>query len=503
MPHPDLTRAANEASALAASWSQEEGPGGAIVVFDAEGPRAAMAGGYAVPEHRIPFSPETPSRWASISKQFCASAALLAGFDLGAPLGGLVPGLPEGIGAVPLGRALDMTGGIPDVMETLWLLGQPFTTGLREEELLSFVQRLPGTAGPPGREMTYSNTGWRLAGAAFFARGEAYGDALRRLLLEPLGLPGIAFPADEGVLVPGLATPCWHDGSAWRRGRYGMHFSPSGGLVGSAKDLARWGAALLAGRGAASGLLDALSTPRHFADGSLSSYGLGLMRVALGRVGLVGHGGSLPGIKTHILMAPALGCGVAVIANREDLDPLALAMRVMAAMTGEALPQATSLPAGLYAEEGGEAWAELEGTRICFMGATEPLLRAEEGVRTLPAYLEAALRLGSDGAIEGRIGGVPRRLRPVPANTSLDPGLIGTWRDARFDAKLEVTPDGMVRLPGSPLPDVSAIRPLPEGRALADRRHGPWRQRPLLMLERDGALRLLSHRSRVLRFHRA
>ncbi len=268
MPAPDPGRAAAAADAIAASWCEAGGPGGAIVVFDGDGPRGEAAGGLAVPEHAIPFTADTPSRWASISKQFCAATVLHAGFDLDQELGGLVPRLPEAIGAVLLGRALDMTGGIPDVMDTLWLLGLPFTTGLREEELLAFVRRLPGAAGPPGREMTYSNTGWRLAGAAFAARGEPYGEALRRSLLRPLGLGGVAFPADEGALLPGLATPCWHDGAAWQCGRYGLHFSPSGGLAGSARDLARWGAALLAGRGPAAGLLDELSAPRAFADGS-------------------------------------------------------------------------------------------------------------------------------------------------------------------------------------------------------------------------------------------
>lgn len=503
MSRPDLNLAAAEAGAITEPWSKEGGPGGAIVIFDADGPRREAAGGLAVPEHGVPFSADTPSRWASISKQFCAATALLAGLDLDRELGRFVRGLPDGIAAVPLGRALDMTGGIPDVMETLWLLGLPFTAGLREEELLDFVRRLPGVAGPAGREMTYSNTGWRLAGAAFAERGDEYGGALRQSLLLPLDLEGIHFPSDEGVLLPGLATPCWHDGTAWRRGRYGLHFSPSGGLAGSARDLARWGAALLAGRGAAQGLLAALSAPRAFADGTSSSYGLGLMRVALGDFALVGHGGSLPGIKTHLLMAPALGCGIALIANREDLDPLALAMRVMAAMTGRTLPKAASLPAGLYAEEAGEAWAEVEGTSLSFMNATEPLFEAADSVRTRPAYLEAALNQGGNGALEGRIGGVRRRLLPVPAGTPLEQGLVGSWREPVFGATLEVSAAGMARLPGSALHDTSPLRPLPGGRAIADRRHGPWRQRPMLMLEADGGLRLVTHRSRVLRFRRA
>ncbi|HEY8613126.1 MAG TPA: serine hydrolase domain-containing protein [Roseomonas sp.] len=503
MTQADLSHGATMAAAIADAWSREGGPGGAIALFDMNGPGGTVAGGFASLEHGIPFTPRTPSRWASISKQFCAATALLAGFDLKSSLGALVPGLPGMLATVPLEHALDMTGAIPDLMETLWLLGLPYTTSLSEAELLDLCRRLPGTGGPPGAEMAYSNTGWRLVAAAFAARGaESYGQALRRLVLEPLDLGEIAFPEDEATPVPGLATPYWRDGEAWHRGRYGMHFSPSGGLAGSVEALARWGSALLAGKGPAAGMLARLSAPRPFPDGLESFYRLGLSTVELGGLPLVGHGGSLPGVKTQILMAPGLGCGVALLSNREDTDPLWLALRVMAAATGRPLPQAAALPPGRYAESRGEAWAEVEGGTISFMGVTDRLFASGEGVRTLPAYLQATLRMASDGAIEGRIGGVARRLLPVPETTILDPALHGTWWNDAFGVSLEVRADGTARLPGIHPRDTCALRPLPDGRAVADRWHGPWRARPLLWLQPDGSLRLVSHRSRVLAFRR-
>ena len=502
MTHADLTHAADEARSICAAWEAEGGPGGALVLFDATGPREAAAGGLASLEHGRPFAATTPARWASISKQFCAATALLAGFRLEDRLAGLVPGLPSAIGALPLARALDMTGAIPDLMETLWLLGLPFTASLSEADLLDLCRRLPGTGGTPGEEMAYSNTGWRLVAAAFAARGgETYGQALHRLLLAPLGLHAVAFPEDEATVLPGLATPYWRDGETWRRGRYGLHFSPSGGLVGTAEDLARWGAALLAGRGPAAGMLDRLGAPRPFPDGEGSFYRLGLSAQRLGALELIGHGGSLPGVKTHLLMAPAVGLGVALVSNREDTDPLWLAMRVLAAASGEPLPRPATLPPGLYAEEGSEAWAEVRDGQITFMGVTDRLFADGEGVRTLPAYLEARLRARPDGALEGRVGGARRQLRRVEA-VPLDPALAGTWRNEAFGATLVVAPDGTAVLPGIHPREACALRPLPGARAIASRHHGPWGLRPLLWLQPDDTLRLLAHRSRVLVFHR-
>ncbi|MFC7554373.1 serine hydrolase domain-containing protein [Pseudoroseomonas wenyumeiae] len=253
-----------------------------------------------------------------MSKHFLAATALLEELPLEAPLGVLLEGLPAAIGAVPLGRALDMTAALPDMMEVLWQQGVPYTAGLNAAEILGVARRLPGLNAAPGTEMAYSNTGWRLAQSVFPAqRGVAYAEALRRRLLAPLDLP-IRFPEDETEAVPGLATGYWWDGASWRRGRYGMHFSASGGLTGSAAALARWLVALMTGQGPLSGVLEQLAAPRFFMDGAESVYGLGLVRSRLGNEELLGHGGSLPGYRNHFLLAPQRGLGVVVLTNREE-----------------------------------------------------------------------------------------------------------------------------------------------------------------------------------------
>ena len=86
-------------------------------------------------------------------------------------------------------------------------------------------------------------------------------------------------------------------------------FSGSGGLAGTPGDLARWLAALLADAPPLRGVLAALTAPRKLADrGRVSFYGLGLARMQLGQEELIGHGGSLPGYKNHVLLAPAARC---------------------------------------------------------------------------------------------------------------------------------------------------------------------------------------------------
>ncbi len=489
------------AQAVAAEWS--DGPGGAFVLFDKDGIRASACGGQASLEHGIAFTPDTPSRYASISKHFLAATLLLEGIDLEAPLHALIPGLHPALGGVTLSRTLDMTGGLPDMMEVLWQQGVPFTATLSAKEIDATLRRLSATCAVPGTEMAYSNTGWRLGQTVLQAqRGLYYAVALRRCLLDPLGL-SIAFPYDEAEPVGGLATGYWRDGKTWRRGRYGLHFSPSGGLAGSAADLACWAGALMRGHGPLEGMLERLLAPRHFADGTPSAYRLGLVETHLGTTRLAGHGGSLPGYRNHLLMAPEFGVGVILLLNRDE-DPLMPALRVMAALVGEAaLLPALDSPSGLFAAEDGPAWAELSPGAIEFMGARETLLATGDGrLRSVPSALEVDLLVTPD-AIAGRIGGVERRLARVPDGLALDPGLVGLWREEQFGVDLSINPDGSARWPwaGGVGRDVT-LTPLPGARALASLTHAMWGHRPCLWLRPDGALQLASHRARVLRFRK-
>ena len=100
------------------------------------------------------------------------------------------------------------------------------------------------------------------------------------------------------------------------------------------------------------------------------------------------------------------------------------------------------------------------------------------------------------------IGGMTRRLLPVPAETAFDERLVGRWRD-RLGVEIAIRSDGTASWPwAGTIGRETKLTPLPGGRALVDLAHGPWRHRPCLWLQPDGSLRLAGHRSRILHFHR-
>lgn len=499
----DWSRGRAEALAIAAEWSGEDAPGGAIVLFDTRGIREHASGGLASIEHGLPFTPDSTNRFASISKHMLAVLLLQNGVSLDTTLSGLLPGLPDAIGDVTLGCALDMTGALPDMMEVFWQRGIPYTAGLSAEEIFAAAQRFPSLNAEPGTEMAYSNTGWRLAQRMLEARlGIPYAAALERLMAE-FSLP-IRFPHDESEIVPGLATGYWRDGANWRRGRYGFHFSASGGITGSPAALAGWASALMAGRGSLAGILARLTAPRRFKDGCDSVYRLGLVCSALGDTDLVGHGGSLPGYRNHFLMAPAQGIGVVVLTNREE-DALWPALRVIAALLGENLPAKPEVaPTGLYAAPDGPFWAEMTPGAISFMGGYERLVAdGTKGLRSLPAYLDIRLKQVDSDTLDGEIGGVQRRLIRVPLDTKLDSRLTGRWRERVFGTEIDIRSNSTARMAWVGDAGIESIlTPLPGGRALADLSHGPWRYRPCLVLQSDGTLRMSGPRARILHFDR-
>lgn len=104
-------------------WRQD-GPGGAVIGFDLDGIRFGLSGGVENLSTGAPFTPDSIIRYASVTKHaFCT--LVLSDPDLirlDDRLGVHLPELQEPLASVTVGRALDMSGGLPDTREALSLL---------------------------------------------------------------------------------------------------------------------------------------------------------------------------------------------------------------------------------------------------------------------------------------------------------------------------------------------------------------------------------------------
>jgi hypothetical protein len=199
-----------------------------------------------------------------------------------------------------------------------------------------------------------------------------------------------------------------------------------------------------------------------------------------------------------------------VLSNREDTDAAGVARAVLAGLTGAALPSPATdlLPNGLFVTDQGPFWIEHDAGKLTFLGAVADLFAAEDGwAVSASAHYPIRLRADANGinsAIEGEIGHVARRFHKVAPDATLTAAWEGTWHCAAHDAHFAIARDGdawrMISGTG-PLHASHKLLPLDAHRALASRTDGPWRQRACLWLEPDGtAIRMISHRSRMLRF---
>ncbi|TPW27879.1 beta-lactamase family protein [Martelella alba] len=495
----DWNAAEKAARGFSAGWGADE-PGGAVIVFDASGPRVITAGGLESLSTRAPFTEESVVRYASVTKHAFA-ALVLAHRDVIAledPLWRHLPELQPPLSDVTVGQALDMTGGLPDVRECLTLLGLSVFTETKSGPLLEFLFRMSRLNFPAGAEISYSNTGYRLVEAALERRGIFFRDYIRdegKALGVRLDAPDVWNDPVDG-LVPGY----WYDGKGWQLSAAGLHISASGSMTGSVTALARWVGALMMGAGGHAGLFDQLAKSRHFADGRETGYGLGIRQVALGSRMLYGHGGSHPGYKSHFLVDRSSNTGIVVVANREDVNAYKIALETMAALTGEALPVISDeLPDGIYVTETGPWWLEVKKSALTYLD-NEDTLYADEGgvVSTRSPTSPALLRRDGDDII-GVIGHAERRFRPA-VNDGVPKALSGRYLSPE-GAMLEIDGDAVIMGVG-PVRQRMALTSLGKGRFLFTLVDGPWTKRILLHRLGENRLELVLSRARMIEYRR-
>jgi CubicO group peptidase (beta-lactamase class C family) len=151
----------------------------------------------------------------------------------------------------------------------------------------------------PGRYFSYSNPGYWLAGALIErAAGMPFEEAVRELVLDPLGMERTGFAPTEPYVPNDMPYP---------RAR-----RPSGGLYSCAEDVLRFGTHLRD-----SGSLGEMQTPQ-IEVGPDGDYGLGLGIVrGRGRLTLE-HGGAVPGIRTQLLVVPETNAVFVLLTNSDS-----------------------------------------------------------------------------------------------------------------------------------------------------------------------------------------
>lgn len=491
------------AAQLLAGWQTQGQPGGAIILFDKDTPHATVCAGMADLARGDPFTADSVVRYASITKHIFAALALNAtdnALQLDERLGNLLPELQGQLAEVTVGQALDMTSGLPDIRQTLGLLGISVNTVSEAQPVLEFIYGLTRLNYPAGSQITYTNTGYRLVEAALKAKGYSFNALVQQHLAHPLDVQ-LQAPENWFEVVPGLAPGYWHTERGWQQTSAGLHLSASGSLTGSANALTRWLQCLLANTGPGKGVLAQLSSPRQLSQGQVSRYGLGLAQTPLGSQTLLGHGGSHSGYKTYFLLSPDRQAGALLVANREDCDSFAIILQVMAALLGEPLPQrSTAVPDGIYVTQAEPYWLEVKDGNVAYLGSDEPLYQSDDGY-AVSLCAHRPMRLKWTGqSVEGEVCHVARRFLPVASETGCLRQVQGVWSHPQHRTSFEIR-GNKVSIGVGPARQSGTLSSLGDGRILVESNDGPSLNRFCLYF-RGYHVDLIANRSRILTFKR-
>ncbi len=332
---------------LLATWIEEtmayQGiPGMAIgVVYDQE-LLWAQGFGYADLEKKIPMTPQTLCRIASITKTFTATALMQlveAGkLRLDDPVRQYLPWFelknkfPDAP-PITIRQLLTHTAGLPGEAAFPYWSDHQFPT--REQ----IIATLPNQEliFPPDYRYRYSNLGLALAGEVVTAAsGVSYQQYIEENILNPLGMSNtfVVLPPSQRNR---LATSYDYRQPDGRRNK--LNFPESNGLIPAAnitsnvEDLAKYLSAHLSDGVKGHPILSIYSLREmhrvHWLDADWQGgRGLGFYVRKRGERTLVGHGGWVAGYKSHIVFCHNEKIGVIVLCNCADAVPTHFAYRI-------------------------------------------------------------------------------------------------------------------------------------------------------------------------------
>jgi CubicO group peptidase (beta-lactamase class C family) len=293
-----------------------------------------QAFGLADLEARIPATPATNYRLASLTKQFTAMAIMILAargrlsYDAG--LHDFLPDFPAYGRSITLRHLLHHTSGLPDYEA---LISAGTTTPLTDRQVLALLAAQRRTYFTPGSRFRYSNSGY----------------ALLALVVEVVaGVPFAAFLDRNIFQLLGMRdTVAYESGrSTVSRRAYGYHSTPAGfvrrdqsltsavlgdgGIYSSTADLYHWDQALNGARLASRQALREAFTPGVWIKQDRLGYGFGWFCETYRGRPTVWHYGSTTGFRTAIERFPEQQFTVIVLRNYDEPDGQEMAAHTLA-----------------------------------------------------------------------------------------------------------------------------------------------------------------------------
>jgi len=332
--------------AIFASLKSSKAPGAAVLVVRNGQP--VFRRGYGVTDLRTrhPIAAKTNFRLASFTKQFTATCIMLLARDgklrYDDHLTDFFPEFPAYGKSITVRNLLNHTSGLPDY-EDILMKQFPDTPEekipqILDAGVLKLLEQQTGGKFAPGSKWEYSNSGYAvLAMIVEKVSGKSFGQFLQERIFTPLKITNtLAYEKGKNE-VPHRAYGHTKVDGVWHE----TDQSPTsavlgdGGIYSSLDDLAKWDRALrdhtlLSEEEMRPALAPVQPSdgPPKSAEGKPISYGFGWFLDPYQGHKRMSHDGNTIGFRTTIQRFPDDQLTVIVLANRADLDPQSLALKV-------------------------------------------------------------------------------------------------------------------------------------------------------------------------------
>jgi CubicO group peptidase (beta-lactamase class C family) len=339
---PQAAGAAPQATAACdAVLKRAVGPGGpgaaAIVVKDG---KVVYRGAYGLAdvELKTPLGTDSVFRLASVTKQFTSLAIMMlvdqGKIGLQDPIDKYLPGYPMQGHTITVEHLLTHTSGIQSYTDIPGYMATKVQADVSVPQLVDAFKDAPMQFAP-GTRYRYNNSGYVLLGAIIEkVSGQPYASYVANHIFKPLGMTHSYYGTDEPK-VPRLASGHTNGGKPARPLSMTQPYS-AGGLLSTVDDLAKWDAALAAGRLLKPASFQRMWTPYKLVDGTTNGYGYGWQMATLRGQPTMEHGGGIFGFATYVMRVPEDHLYVAVLANTDDppAPPAYIAKRLGAIAMG-------------------------------------------------------------------------------------------------------------------------------------------------------------------------
>ena len=336
----------SQLDAIFSSLKSTDAPGAAVLVVDKG--HAVFRRGYGVTDLRTlhPIDAQTNFRLASFTKQFTAACIMLLVHDgklrYDDHLTDIFREFPAYGKAITVRNLLNHTSGLPDY-EDILTKQYPNTPDekipqILDAGVLKLLEQQTSGKFPPGSKWEYSNSGYAvLAMIVEKVSGKSFGQFLHERIFTPLKMTNtLAYEKGKNE-VPHRAYGFSKIDGTWRETDQSSTSAVlgDGGIYSSLDDLAKWDRALRDHTLLSAAEMRPALTPvrptkasSKSPEGKPVSYGFGWFLDPYRGHRRMYHDGDTIGSRTTIQRFPDDQLTVIVLANRADVDPEELALKV-------------------------------------------------------------------------------------------------------------------------------------------------------------------------------